>query len=91
MKPTVGSTDTSYCMGFSPPFDAIGGFAKTVRDLTDLLEVLTDKKLHLKSSELWRDIRIGFVDPTLWQPTEIAVEPNVEFTKQTVGGIWESL
>lgn len=85
MKATPGTIPGDGAFPTSRAFDSHGGMAKTPDDLAEILDLLMngkDFKSSLKSS--WDGIRIGFVDPTLWQPASFVVEDNEEFRIQTV-------
>lgn len=59
--------------------------AKSPNDLVPVLDVLMGTN-NLPSSlrGSWEGLSVGFVDPSLWQPADFVVEPNEQFTKQTV-------
>ncbi len=85
MKATPGSVKTAGIQPISPAFDSVGGLAKTPEDLANIMRILlerTDCPSYLEGS--WKDLRVGFVDPSLWQPADFVVEPNESFRKQTV-------
>lgn len=69
----------------SKAFDSIGGAAKTTEDVADLLDILVPGR-DFKSSvtKSWRNTKVGFVDPMLWQPADFVVELNDGFLQQTV-------
>ena len=88
MKATPGSVNTAGIQPISPAFDSVGGLAKTTEDLANIMGILlgrTDDAWDLKGS--WKGLRVGFVDPSLWQPAEFVVEPNESFRKQTVRSV----
>ena len=88
MKATPGSVNTAGIQPISPAFDSVGGLAKTPEDLANIMGILlgrTDDPSVLKGS--WKGLRVGFVDPSLWQPAEFVVEPNESFRKQTVRSV----
>lgn len=85
MKATVGSVDDTGVQGVGPTFMSLGGFAKSPRDLSNVMNILMGGKDF--SSFLipnWRGVRVGFVDPDLWQAAPFVVEPNEGFRKQSV-------
>ena len=85
MKATPGSVDTVGIQSISPAFDSVGGLAKTPEDLVNVMSILQERKeytSYLKGS--WEGLRVGFVDPNLWQPAKFVVEPNEGFREQTV-------
>jgi len=58
--------------------------AKTSSDLASVLEVLMGgKNLSSSLKGSWKGLRIGFVDPAMWQPADFVVEPNESFREQT--------
>ena len=88
MKATPGSVNTAGIQPISPAFDSVGGLAKTPEDLANIMGILqrrTDYPSYLKGS--WNGLKVGFVDPSLWQPAEFVVEPNEGFRKQTVRSV----
>ena len=88
MKATPGSVNTAGIQPISPAFDSVGGLAKTPEDLANIMGILlgrTDYPSYLKGS--WNGLKVGFVDPSLWQPAEFVVEPNESFRKQTVRSV----
>ena len=85
MKATPGSVDTAGIQPISPAFDSVGGLAKNPTDLANLMGILLrrmDYTSYLGGS--WTGLRVGFVDPNLWQPADFVVEPNEGFREQTV-------
>ncbi|KAJ5289132.1 amidase signature domain-containing protein [Penicillium angulare] len=85
LKLTVGTISTYGVQPLSKPFDSIGGAAKTTEDLANLLDTLVpgrDFKSSLTKS--WKNIKVGLVDPMLWQPADFVVEPNDGFLQQTL-------
>lgn len=60
--------------------------AKSVKDLADLMTILMDSHQDFSMNVLksWKGLRVGFVDPDLWQPAPFVVEPNEDFKAQTV-------
>ena len=85
MKATPGSVDTAGIQPISPAFDSVGGLAKTPEDLANVMSILQGQReygAYLKGS--WEGLRVGFVDPNLWQAADLVVEPNEDFRKQTV-------
>lgn len=85
LKPTFGSTSSRGIMPVAPSFDTVGGMAKTVKDLADITGVISggkDFSTYLRKS--WTGLTAGFVDPNIWQPAPIAVEPREDFLKQSV-------
>ena len=85
MKATVGTVKTAGIQPISPAFDSVGGMAKSAMDLANLMSILQDGKSYdpyMKKS--WKGLRVGFVDPKLWQPADFVVEPNEKFRRKTV-------
>jgi hypothetical protein len=61
--------------------------ARTPRDLSDITGILMggrDFSSSLRGS--WVGLRIGFVDPNIWQPTWF-VDPHEVFKNQTVSRV----
>ena len=85
MKATPGSVDTVGIQPISAAFDSVGGLAKTPEDLANVMSILQVQKEYspyLIGS--WKGLRVGFVDPNLWQPADFVVEPNEAFHQQSV-------
>ncbi|KAF2469965.1 amidase signature enzyme [Lindgomyces ingoldianus] len=83
LKATLGSAPTWGSQPITPIFDSIGGMAKTPSDLANLMEVLQEKRYAEFLTKSWEGLKIGFVDPALWQPAPFVVEPVPEFTAQS--------
>ena len=85
MKATPGSVETVGIQSISPAFDSVGGLAKTCKDLANVRSILQGQEdYHLYLIDSWKGLRVGFVDPNLWQPADLVVEPNEGFREQTV-------
>ena len=85
MKATVGSVDDTGVQGVGPAFMSLGGLAKSPRDLANVMSILIGgKDFSSFLTPTWQGLRIGFVDPDLWQPAPFVVEPNEGFRKQSV-------
>ncbi|KAI7973192.1 hypothetical protein EIK77_004469 [Talaromyces pinophilus] len=65
--------------------------AKSVKDLAELLKLIqgTDYSSFLTNS--WEGIRIGVVDPDLWQPADFVVEPNEEYRAETYKALEDAI
>ena len=75
-------------MPLAPSFDSVGGLAKTVQDLAEITGVLLRRpELSTHLTRSWASMRVGFVDPKLWQPAPIAVEPHEDFLNQTASSM----
>ncbi|RMD44482.1 hypothetical protein DV735_g655, partial [Chaetothyriales sp. CBS 134920] len=91
LKTTPGFVDASGIQPGNPDFDALGGFTKSAEDMANLWNhlfavkadaiTLTTREL---SSSSWIDLRVGFVDPELWQPADFVTEPNEPFKEQSI-------
>lgn len=84
MKGTLGSSPTWGSQPITDVFDSIGGMAKSPKDLAHLIGVLQSKDFTTSLSTSWEGLKVGFVDPKLWQPATFVVEPVEEFTEQSV-------
>jgi amidase len=85
LKPTVGKVPSTGTFGFTTFLDSHGAMAKTVRDLADITSILMgDEGLSDKMKKSWKGLRIGMVDPVIWEPAAFVVEPVQEFTEQIV-------
>lgn len=77
MKATVGSISTKGTLGWSKVTDSAGGLAKSSGDLAALLGVLlngTNFDQNLTYS--WDNLRVGFVDRTLWDFVPFICDPD---------------
>ena len=84
MKVTVGLIPRTGIMGGCPPFDSVGGLAKSPSDLAQLLDILIDDMdLSAPLSGSWSGLRLGFVDPDLWTLKPFVIDPNEDFKRQT--------
>ena len=84
MKATPGTISGEGAFPTSRAFDSHGGMAKTPDDLAMIMGILMNKNFDSSLSSSWRGIRLGFVDPTLWQPASFVVEDNEDFRAQAV-------
>lgn len=98
LKPTPGSVDMSGIYPVSVHFDAVGGMAKSVIDLA----VITDSLLEPKSRESYksekfvdclpktfRGLKIGFLDPRVWQYPSALVKKIEEVDRQIVSLLYQ--
>lgn len=83
IKATVGKIDRTGIEGGAPAFDSVGVMAKCAEDVANLLGVLAEEDYSTWLGSDWKDIRVGFVDPNLWQPAAWIVESSEAFKKQT--------
>lgn len=77
LKPTVGEVPTDGIFTLSKTFDAVGGMAKSAKDLVYLMDALMlpvqqefgtrCMSRSFKVREGWGDLRIGFTEPTIWK------------------------
>ncbi|KAH3904255.1 hypothetical protein HBI56_176640 [Parastagonospora nodorum] len=77
LKPTVGQVPMDGIFNLSKTFDAVGGMAKSAKDLVALMdammvptsresdEVAPHRSFKIKSN--FGKLRIGFVEPTIWK------------------------
>jgi amidase len=85
LKATVGVVPTDGCQANSPMVATSGAMAKTVQDLADVLSIVMKVDFHSTNlNGSWDGIKLGFVNPDLWQPASFVVEPNESFKMQTV-------
>jgi amidase len=87
MKCSVGAVPGSGAMPVCAAFDSHGAMARTPRDLSDITGILMGG-MNFSSSlrGSWNRLRIGFVDPNIWQPTSF-VDPHEGFKNQTVSRV----
>jgi len=69
LKPTVGDVDMEGILGISTFFDSAGPMAKSARDLLPLVELMLKKPRKFTAEESFSHLKIGFVDPELWNLT----------------------
>jgi len=70
---------------FHPDFDCHGLLAKTTGVIASMLSVILggrDVSGSLKTS--WEGLRVGFVDPVIWQMGPSEIKPNEDFSQQSV-------
>ena len=84
MKATPGTIPGEGAFPTSRAFDSHGGMAKTPDDLAKIMGLLMTRDFDSPLSPSWEGIRVGFVDPTLWQPASFVVEDNEGFRAQAV-------
>lgn len=86
LKATIGAVDMSGSQASASWVASCGPMAKSVKDLANLMTILMDshQDFSMNVQQSWKGLRIGFVDPDLWQPAPFVVEPNEDFKAQTV-------
>lgn len=92
VKPTHGLVDTTNIIPTSARYDTAGPIGKTVKDVTDLLNVLVDhSKTEVPQGDYasaitttWDDIKVGTLDPEKWRMNDTFVKPVPEATLQIV-------
>jgi amidase len=91
LKATPALADTSGTQPGNSDFDSLGVMSKSVIDILNLWNcVLAPESAKVSRSDLtseWKGLRVGFVDPNMWQPADFVTEPNEEFKEQSVGGL----
>jgi amidase len=65
--------------------------AKSPYDLATLASILQGKDYGGSLTRSWEGLRVGFVDPALWQPASFIVEPREDFRKQSVLSLFPRL
>lgn len=85
LKGTLGSISTTGVQPITPSMDSIGGMAKSAEDLANLMGVLQGKAYRASLTKSWKGLRLGFVDPSRWQPADFIAEPRKDFREQFVG------
>jgi len=83
LKMTLGSVPTNGSQPITPVFDCVGAMAKSPYDLAVLAGVLQGEDYRAFLTGSWEGLRVGFVDPALWQPASFIVEPREDFRKQS--------
>jgi amidase len=100
MKPTVGTTTMGGVFVISRTFDTLGGMAKTVEDLSHLIENIQDDEVKdglpggtyqsfLKKT--WSPLRLGFVKPEEWFLPPSLVAPDEGAENQMKSAIEEAI
>ena len=84
MKGTLGSIPTWGSQPITAVLDTVGGMAKSPADLAHLFEILQTRDYKDSLNASWAGVKVGFVNPRLWQPASFVVEPVAEFTEQAV-------
>lgn len=91
MKPTIGLISQKGIIPASDLCDSAGPMTKSARDLTDLLEALVDKSQSQHVSEGsyskalslgWKGLKIGYLDPEEWRPSESISGRDDDFKAQ---------
>jgi|TARA_R110002003_G_scaffold116_28_gene10306 amidase len=77
LKPTVGQVPMDGIFNLSKTFDAVGGMAKSAKDLVALMDAMMVPTNHesdevaphrsFKIKANFGTLRIGFVEPTIWK------------------------
>ena len=84
MKATPGTIPGEGAFPTSREYDSHGGMAKTPGDLAKIMGLLMNEEYDSSLTASWDGIRVGFVDPRLWQPASFVVEENEGFQDQAV-------
>ncbi|KAK1832513.1 amidase signature domain-containing protein [Podospora conica] len=85
LKATVGLIPTEGTAPWSALTDSIGAMARTPGDLANVMAVLTGRtKLgaDFVRTETWAGLRVGFVDPTLWNFVPFICDPDYVLIEQ---------
>ena len=76
--------------------DSVGVLAKSTRDLSILLDSIMKRESDLEQSHSrqieWEDLRVGFVDPSLWHLPESICAKNIIVAQEIVSKEqWQSV
>ena len=93
IKPTIGIVSVDGVIPISPIADAPGPMAKSAYDIAVLLDILVDSSktsippggYTTALSKSWANIRVGTLDPKVWEYPATVVTPNIYATAQMVG------
>jgi amidase len=93
IKPTVGIVSLAGVIPISPFYDSPGPMAKCAQDIADLLDVMVDGTMTEKPSggyrscltDSFQDMKIGALDPTVWNFAPRVTAPDEGATNQMVG------
>jgi len=93
MRCTPGSISASGDLSGGTTFNAIGILGKCAEDIENatrlMLSAITiPRELTVNHERLWKDMKIGFVDPRLWElpcpPAVYCVTPNEQYRADVV-------
>ncbi|KAF2968412.1 hypothetical protein GQX73_g5175 [Xylaria multiplex] len=82
LKTTVGLLPTEGTAPWSSLTDSIGGMAKSPEDLRVLIQTLSNADYDQSVTNSWEDLRVGFVDPTLWSFSPVICDPDENLIQQ---------
>jgi amidase len=82
LKATVGVVSTEGIAPWSAVTDSVGGMAKSAEDLANLFSILERKDFRETLVKNWEGLKVGFVDPHLWEFSPIVCEEDPVFLKQ---------
>ena len=84
IKPTVGLVSTRGAVPINPRFDTLGLMAKTAVDVGIVLDVIAEQRhqdpvrniyAQAASNKSWGNLKIGALDPEVWQHAADMVKP----------------
>jgi amidase len=92
IKPTIGLVPQDGVVPISHNFDSVGPFAKTPYDLAVVLDAITETNSSSRHGRSftealqgsWADIKVGVLDPSVWEAPAGFVHPVPEATEQMV-------
>lgn len=85
LKPTVGVQDTTGVYSLTDFFDSPGPMAKSAADVRAMAEILLRRSFDSPDWGTWKDLRVGFLDPKVWNIAEGMCEPREGAAEQMVG------
>jgi amidase len=65
--------------------------SKSTEDLSKILSIFSKEDLTRSLTKSWDGVRVGFVDPDLWQAADFVVEPNASYKKETYAAFEDAL
>jgi amidase len=82
LKATVGAVSTEGIAPWSVVTDSVGGMAKSAEDLITFFSIMEGKDFDDTLVKGWKGIKVGFVDPRLWQFVPAVCDPDPTFLQQ---------
>ncbi|KAI1378151.1 amidase signature domain-containing protein [Hypoxylon crocopeplum] len=89
---TTGTIPLDGVIPFSRTFDTLGIMAKSVSDLTNVVDIVTQSTsarprghmFNAKERKPWANLRVGVLAPEVWKLPSYAAKPNPEAERQLI-------
>ncbi|KFH41937.1 putative transcriptional regulatory protein-like protein [Hapsidospora chrysogenum ATCC 11550] len=96
LKCTPQTISTEGIFQIVPTFEAVGGMAKSVKDLADITNVILQAAKEPRSLEVqlqndWQGIRLGFVDPPKFKLPDFLFDSDEEYLARVKGAIEKAI